>query len=259
MDDVATNRERGSKGDGLEGVDLAFRIVDLLVASDRPRALSDIARTLGTSKPRMHRYLRALLQHDYVSQETETDRYEISAKLMALGEAVRDRFDIARIVRPEMSRLRDATGHTVTASALIGGSVTIIEMLYGRTLVEFGIRPGTAMDPFKSAHGLVGLAFGPAETITSTWPGASPSDLETVAAEVARVKKRGWATAADRILVGVNALAAPIFDHRGDWRGTIAIVGSTRFIAAEPSAEQISDVLKAARAVSRRLGWSKLR
>ena len=91
--DGPTTRHEAPKGEGLETIGLVFEIVETLAASDRPRALSDLARTLGISKPRMHRYLRTLLQHDYVRQESETDRYEISAKLLALGEAVRDRFD----------------------------------------------------------------------------------------------------------------------------------------------------------------------
>lgn len=255
MGDHANRQKSLGKGDGIESVELALEIVEELVASDRPRALSDIARALGTSKPRMHRYLRTLLQHDYVRQESETDRYEISAKLLALGERVRERFELARAVRPAMSRLRDAAGHSVTASALIAGAVTIVEMLHGRTLIEFGIRPGAAMDPFRSAHGLVALAFGPAQQIARAWRGPAPADAAASAAEVALVKRRGWATAADRILVGVNALAAPIFDHRGEWQGALAIVGSTGHVAAEPTAEQIALVTGAAREVSRRIGW----
>lgn len=259
MDGPRSKHKSLAKSEGLESIELALEIVELLVASDRPRALSDIARTLGISKPRMHRYLRTLLQRDYVRQESDTDRYEISAKLLALGEAVRERFEMARIARPEMSRLRDATGHSVTASTLIADAVTIVEMMHGRTLIEFGIRPGTVMDPFQSAHGLVALAFGPAADITRAWSGPGPADAAALAAEVARVKKRGWATAADRILIGVNALAAPVFDHRGTWRGTLAIVGATRDVAAEPAPEQIAEVIGAARAASRRIGWSEPR
>ncbi|MCW5774416.1 MAG: hypothetical protein KIT16_22420, partial [Rhodospirillaceae bacterium] len=133
-----------------------------------------------------------------------------------------------------------------------------IEIVYGRTLIEFGIRPGSTMDPFRSAHGLVAMAFGPAALIAETWR-EPPPDPAALAAEVALTRQRGWATAADRILVGVNALAAPIFDHRGDWRGAIALVGSTSFIPAEPAAEHVSEIIGAAHAVSRRLGWSDSR
>jgi DNA-binding IclR family transcriptional regulator len=251
------HHESAARSEGLLSVEFILNIIELLVDTDRPRALSDIARALGVSKPRVHRHLRALLQRGYVRQESETERYEITAKLLALGEAVRDRFDIARVVRPEMSRLRDALGHTVTASTLIADQVTIIEMIHGRTLVEFGVRPGAALDPYASAHGLVALAFGPAKRIARSWAVSTPADPDALAAEVALVRERGWATAANRVLVGVNALAAPIFDHHGDWRGTIAIVGSTSFIPAEPAPAQIRDVVRAAREVSRQLGANK--
>ncbi|MCW5771508.1 MAG: helix-turn-helix domain-containing protein, partial [Rhodospirillaceae bacterium] len=107
-----TRAKQPSAESGLETIDVALDILEFLAKSERPQALSELARVLDISKPRMHRYLRALLQRDYVRQESETSRYEISAKLLALGEAVRDRFEIARVVRPEMSRLRDAVGHT---------------------------------------------------------------------------------------------------------------------------------------------------
>ena len=254
---TATEPQPISAREGLESVDFILNVIELMAGSDRPRALSEIARTLGVSKPRVHRHLRALLRRGYVRQESDTERYEMTAKLLALGEAARERFDIARVVRPAMSRLRDVTGQTVTASTLIADEVTIIEMIHGRTLVEFGIRPGAVLNPYVSAHGLVALAFGPAARIARSWSGPPAADPDALAAELALVRQRGWATAADRVLVGVNALAAPIFDYHGDWRGTIAIVGSTSFIPAEPAPAQIGDVVRAARAVSRYLGSSK--
>ena len=52
-------------------------------------------------------------------------------------------------------------GSPVTASVLVEGAVTIVEMLQGKTLIEFGIRPGSRLDFHASAHGLIALAFGP--------------------------------------------------------------------------------------------------
>jgi DNA-binding IclR family transcriptional regulator len=46
-----------------------------------------------------------------------------------------------------------------------------------------------------------------------------------------------------------------VFDHRGDWRGAIALVGASQFIPDRPSDEQIAHVTAAAAAASRRLGW----
>jgi DNA-binding IclR family transcriptional regulator len=260
---AALAKETTPAGDaGLASVDLVLRLIELLAETARPRRLTEIARELGISKARAHRHLRALMGHDYVRQEPESERYEIAVKLMILGEAVRDRFDVLTAIRPQMVRLREATSQTVTASALIEGAVVILELLQGRTLIEFGVRPGARLDFHASAHGLVALAFGPVgllETVTAVplkpWTSATLTRPNDLTAAVEQVRRQGWATAPDQMMLGVNALAAPVFDHRGEWRGTLALVGSTQFIQPRPSRQQIEEVRAAAAEASRSLGW----
>jgi DNA-binding IclR family transcriptional regulator len=59
----------------------------------------------------------------------------------------------------------------------------------------------------------------------------------------------------DAVQIGLNALAAPVFDHRGDWRGSLAIVGSSTDIPETPSEAMIEMIADAARTASRQLGW----
>jgi DNA-binding IclR family transcriptional regulator len=73
--------------------------------------------------------------------------------------------------------------------------------------------------------------------------------------EIAKIRKRGWSTAPDEVIDGVNALAAPVFDHSARMVGSIAIVGATQFIPREPARAQIEAVVGAARRISRALGW----
>jgi DNA-binding IclR family transcriptional regulator len=240
---------------GLASVDLVLDLLESLAASPRPRGVSDLARDLAISKARAHRHLRALVDRGYVRQDAETDRYEIGVKLMVLGEAVRERFGALGAMRPEMSRLREATGQAVTASALVEGAVTVLEVLQGRTLIEFGIRPGARLEFRSSAHGLVALAFGPPALLEAELAGEADAGRDDLLAEVDKVRRQGWATAADRVLAGVNALAAPVFDHRGDLAGALAIVGSSQFIAAIPSDDQVAALIGAVSEASSRLGW----
>jgi len=254
--------ERRSDEQGLASVDLVLGLIEKLARSKGPHAMSDIARDMGISKARMHRHLRALLQHGYVLQDRDTERYEIGTKLLALGEAVRDRFDVLAAAQAEMSRLHDETEQTVTVSTLIDNAVVVLDLLRGKTVVEFGIRPGSTLDFHASAHGLVALAYGPrhlAERILArplkARTASTLTDPAKLKKQIEKVLTQGWATAADQFLVGVNALAAPIFDYRRDWRGSIAIVGPTQFIRAIPTKQQIAQVVAAATEASRRLGW----
>ncbi len=217
---------------------------------------------MAISKTRAHRHLRALTRHGYVVQDADTERYGIGVKLLALGEAVRGRFDIMAAARPEMGLLRDETGQTVTVSTLVEQRVVVLDLLQGRTLIEFGVRPGATLDFHASAHGLIALAFGPPSLLEQVlsqplkaWTPLTLTDPARLIAEIAQVRDQGWATAADQLLVGVNALAAPVFDFRGDWRGTIAIVGSTQFIRSWPEAGQLARLTTAATEASSRLGF----
>jgi len=231
----------------LESVDLVLDLIERLAGSSRPLGVSEVARDLSISKARAHRHLRALLRRGYARQDPASERYEIGARLLPLGEMARERFGVLDAMRPEMARLREATGQAVTASVVADGAVTVLEMLPGRTLIEFGVRPGARLELGASAQGLVALAFGDAALM--------PSPPEPLRAEVEAVRSQGWATAADRVMRGVNALAAPVFDHRGRCRAALAIVGATQLIAAQPSADQIAEVTAAAARASGRLGW----
>jgi DNA-binding IclR family transcriptional regulator len=106
------------------------------------------------------------------------------------------------------------------------------------------------------------LAFGPAAVLERCLKGplaaSSPESVTSAAQlmkQVAVVQRQGWATAANEVVFGMNALAAPIFDHRGGFAGALAIVGSTQYIAAKPQAQQLAQVTGAAGRISRQLGW----
>ena len=256
------DRDAPTTAPDLESVELVLALIELLASARRPKGVTEVARDLGISKPRAHRHLRALVQRGYARQDAPTEGYEIGIKVLALGEQVRDRFDVVGAIRPVMGPLCEATGLAVTASALVNAEVIVLELLQGKTLIEFGVRPGSKLDFHASAHGLVALAFGPDSLIDAVlsrplnaWTEHTLADGAAVRAEAARVQQQGWATAVDAVQIGVNALAAPVFDHRGVCRGAVAIVGATQFIPGTPSDEQILFVKQAANDASRGLGW----
>ncbi len=106
------------------------------------------------------------------------------------------------------------------------------------------------------------LAFGNSDmrerTLDSVLQPMTPKTITSsraLVAELAKAKKQGWATAPSETLIGLNALAAPVFDGRGVLAGTISIVDSIQYIPAVPSAEQLRHLLIAAAKVSASLGY----
>lgn len=247
---------------GTSTLDLALRAVEYLALQSRPVALAQIAEALSASKATIYRHLVTLQRHGFVRQDTETGRYDAGIKLMVLGESLRQRFDIVSAAREELMTLRDRTGQAVTVCAAIDEELIVLELIQGRTLIEFATRPGTRLAFHASAHGKIWLAFGAQERTKAiaagplkAWTPATITSADELMAEIAIVRERGWATAPDQVITGVNTLAAPVFNHRQVLVGSIAIVGSTQFITPVPDPEQIREVVGSAARISRGLTW----
>jgi DNA-binding IclR family transcriptional regulator len=242
-------------------VDLSLYILGYLVASHRPVGVTDLAKVFGSSKATVYRHVQALVKHGFAQQEEDTSRYGAGIKLMVLGEALRERFSILTKAREQMAQLREATGMAVSVSTFMNDQVVTLEVLQGRTVVEFGIRPGTTMDFHATAHGKIALAFGPQRLLAGlrdkplkAWTAETITDHALIEQESARIRQQGWATAPNEIVWGVDALAAPIFDHNDHYTGALAIIGSTQLIEATPRADLVALVTHAAHLVSRSLG-----
>src|SRR6267142_2562197 len=226
-----------------ERVDLSLRLVERLATLREPIGVSELAREFASSKATVYRHLQTLMLHGFVRQEATTMRYGAGIKLFILGERLRERFDVLAIARDDLARLRDETGQPATLSALVEHQVVVLEVLQGHAIVNFGTQPGTVLDLHASAHGNVALAFGPeslmgyclAKPLKAWTPHTicSPSALRRA---VAQVRARGWAAAPNRVLQGVNGLAAPLFNHGGGYAGAVAIAGSHRRL--RPRSEQ---------------------
>ncbi|MFK0382978.1 IclR family transcriptional regulator [Agrobacterium sp. NPDC090273] len=247
---------------GTGTLDMALKVVDYLAGQSQPVALAQIAKAFSASKATIYRHLVTLERHGFVRQDKETSRYEPGVKLLVLGEAVRNRFDVATAARQEVSLLGERTGQAVTICRMIDERLVVLDLIHGRTVIEFGTRPGTELSVHATAHGKVWLAYGDEELfgrITSdalkAWTPQTIVDPTALRTEMELVRRRGFAIAPDELITAVNALAAPIFDHSNAIVGSVAIVGATQFIPAVPKPEQIEEVVATARRISERIGW----
>jgi DNA-binding IclR family transcriptional regulator len=265
---ISPRKQAGRKsrpaGDGpaTETVNLSLRLLERLASSKESIGVSELAREFAASKATIYRHLQALVLHGFVHQDANSLRYAAGIKLFILGERLRERFDFLPIAREDLSRLRDETGQPATLSALVENQVVVLDVLQGNAIVNFGTQPGTVLDLHASAHGNVALAFGPPELMKlcmakplKAWTQHTICSPEGLQRLIAQVRTRGWATAPNRVLQGVNGLAAPVFNHASDYVGAVAIAGSIQYIPASPSPEQIKAVTQAAARMSRKLGW----
>jgi DNA-binding IclR family transcriptional regulator len=182
--------------------------------------------------------------------------------LFHLGQAIAADATFLSVAHDAMASLREHTGQTVTIGQIEDGGVRILHILRHRSAIEIATPPGTLFDFHASAQGKIALAFGPKRLFRAASAGTldrytdhtctNPDALRT---EIARVFRQGWAVAPEEAMIGINALAAPVFGTDGQLAGTITAVGSIQHLPAQPEPDVLAAVIGAAATISARLGY----
>ena len=79
---------------------------------------------------------------------------------------------------------------------------------------------------------------------------ATIADAAALRAELEAIAQRGWSDAPEQSMLGINAVSAPIRDHRGELVAMISLVGSIQFIPRRPSRAMITAITQAAAEIS---------
>ncbi|MCD1633353.1 IclR family transcriptional regulator [Martelella mediterranea] len=252
----------GEGSDGIQGVVLTLRTLEALARARGPIGVTELAEKLGTTKTRAHRHLRTLVQEGYASQHDETGRYRAGGRLISLGRLMTEASNLVDLAQNDLRQLRDTLGQSCVLSQFEHSGARIVMALSGRSPIEIGVKPGSLLLFHNSAQGRVMLAHADSEfreTILAR-PMSAPTaetitTVEGVNAELEKIRKQGWATAANQTAIGLNTLAAPLFDATGGIVGAVGIVDLVQFLPPQPDQTKIDAVMRAARQISRKLGY----
>jgi len=253
---------RGPAPEGVQAAVVMLRTIEYLSETRKPVGVTALAQALGTTKSRVHRHLQTLVQHGYVIQAADSEKYQVGPRLVTLARHISEGFDIAGFVSPALRELRDNLGHFAIYSQMEDAGMRVLATVSGTSPIEIGVKQGSLLPFHASAQGKLALAFGPDDVrrrvLASKLEKYTPHTIAKPAAlerEIAMIRRQGWAVAPNEVAVGLNALAAPVRDASGGLVGAVGIVDLAQFVAPEPAKDQIQQTLAVARRISRLLGF----
>jgi hypothetical protein len=82
-------------------------------------------------------------------------------------------------------------------------------------------------------------------------------DVDRVEEELTQTLKRGYAAAPEEAMLGINAVAAPVFDGSDSCVAAVAIVGSIQFLPEQPNVATLEALTACGREISRKLGHGR--
>ncbi len=248
-------------GNAVRSVDRAAALLLALGESHGEAGVTELARRLGLHKSTASRLLATLEKRGLVEQDEESGKYRLGLVVIRLAEQAERTLDLRSLAMPELDRLARLTRETTGLGVLDGERLLTVAQADGPNLVAMGDWTGRFAPVHSVAAGKVLLAAMPEREIMKMvrrgldhCTDRTITQLEPLLEELARVRRRGYATSFGEYDASLNGIAAPVYDARGNVAAALDVWGPSFRITPARVPEIARLARQAAAAVTVRLG-----
>jgi DNA-binding IclR family transcriptional regulator len=260
---VASDRQ------GIQSIEVGFRLLHVLASTNRPMMLRDIAKGAAMPAAKAHRYMVSFMRIGIVEQEAGSGRYDLGAYALDLGLSGLGRLDPVRLSGPILEALCEEIHETVALAVWGNHGATIVRIVDSGSPVTITLRHGTVLSLSKSATGRAFSAFFRSPFLKKMLDEelreaaeSSKTAVTTVRRQLEKtlteIREQGISRATGSLTPGINGFSAPVYDHTGNMVAAITALGSMGEFDAEWDGELAKAMRSAALALSHRLGFSKI-
>jgi DNA-binding IclR family transcriptional regulator len=221
----------------VKSAERALEVLLFLSSVPTPVPAAVIGRNVGLPKSSMYHLLNVMLDRGFVSHLSEEGTWGIGPAACDVGSAIPKHEGMIRLARPLMRRLTSATDATCLLGVLYGGDVLVVERTDpGIGAADRAPRTGERFPAHASALGRALLMEQPVGALDTLFPFPDlpvialngPRNHADLVEVLARSRARGFAAEHGEQLAGMDAIAAPVFDHLGFVGGAIGIMFEAR-------------------------------
>lgn len=242
-------------------VDRLVEILDCFSAHQPAWSLTGLSTRLGIPKSSLHRFLVSLESHGILRRDEGDNRWRLGYRLFIWGNLALEGTNLRSLARPVMEDLMVATGETAILTVYSEGEVICIEKVEADRPVRMTLEVGTRRPAHAGASCKVLMAYLSQEEVEAIvrqrgLPRLCTNTItepDRLAAELARIRERGYAESREETDVGAWGIAAPIRDPRGQVVAAIGIAGPTSRFAREEVERYVALCQQAAGRISARL------
>lgn len=246
----------------------ALRLLQLLANTGNRQTLRDVCLLSGLPKSTAFKYLRTLLDADYIDHDPVTDTYGVGLMVWELGCRVNEGAVVRSAALPAMLDLASRLNQSVSLGILNNGSVLCLEVVESWPGCGLKVRAGDRHRVRSSALGRAILAGLPGQE----WKRQVASELDVAGLDrgdqlstmrelewhIAFVRSRGFAMDRGETIENTWCIAAPIRD-RSRTAGAISVSADLSRLGSELERRRIvKAVIDSAGAVSARLSRETL-
>ncbi len=228
---VSGSRRAGDSGVGV--LDRAMALLGLL--GDGPRTLRSLAQASGLPRPTAHRLLVALEVHGLVVRDAD-GAFRLGPRLTELALRAGHGLDLGTLAAGVLARLHDQTGESVQLYLRSGD----------RRLCAAARDAGAGLRDSVPVGALLPLEVGSGGKVLLAWSDDAGRFPAADPAELAAVRRRGWASSVAEREPGVASVSAPVL-RDGTLLGALCVSGPVSRLGSSPGRRLAPLVVGAAR------------
>jgi DNA-binding IclR family transcriptional regulator len=246
-------------------VNTVLKSVALLdaLAQRGDRGLSELARDLAMAKSTVHGILETMEAEGLVERSPEGGRYHLGVRLIELGNRAQLGLDICRIAAPFLNGLNVEFDETVHLTVLDRDEVLYVDCLESKKRLRTYSVVGVRAPLYCTSVGKAIMAWLPeaevrriaAEKGLAKITGTTITTIETLLADLARVRVRGWAIDDREHEEHLRCVGAPVRNSRGEVFASLSLSGPAERNTLGRLEEIAPRLVRATNEISRRLGY----
>lgn len=245
-----------------QSIGRALRLLSCFTDDHPSSTLSELSRQLDLAPSTVSRLLSVLEEYGYVRRSRGNGHYTLGLTPIALASVAISQLDLRRQSLPFLEMLADTSHYNANLAVLYAGDVLFLARVPAAKELRAYAITGTRHAPHSHAVGKVLLAALPEEEIRARYAegpieAVTPrtiTALDTLLAELGRVRAQGYATDIEEFIVGRVAAAAPVRDESGQTIAAISLSGIPATVTEEEFAQVIRLVRQFATHISRTFG-----
>ncbi len=244
----------------MRSLERALHILTLIEDGGNQTGLSDLSRASKLSKATVIRILQILEKYDYVDKRN--GRYRLGPAVLSLANAYVVGNELTRASFPVLQELAHASEETASLFVRMGFKRVLVQRVEGGNPLRFVMPIGERL-PLHVGAGKVLAAAMPPEEINQMLDELGEIRLangqlvgrDAMLAELASVRRQGYAVSLGERMLGLIAVAAPVMDADGATTAAVSLAAAKERMSPEKIDRFSILVRDAARAISE--GWQK--
>jgi DNA-binding IclR family transcriptional regulator len=254
---LQSGKKRPRAQAGIQSLENGLLLFRALVQTAAPMKLRDIAAASRMSASKAHRYMVSLCRSGLVAQDAHAGEYRLGPYAVEMSVACLNSLRPIKLASQALEAIGREIDLTVAIAAWGNHGPAIVRIEESLRAVSMNVRAGTVVPLTRSAAGLVFAAFMPRHVVEPLLAAEvrRAAERAEVEAQLETVRSTGVGVVSQKLVPGADALAVPVFDHRGAIALSLLAVGTSGTFSLATDGAVAQALKRHANVISRELGF----